>query len=83
MAHASREGRIGIDLAERNAEGFGQHAGLKLPDAAEVTIEANPDDRSVDYFRAIRAAGVNRLSLGVQSFDDAMLRRSSCRPRSA
>ena len=43
--------------------------------AAEVTIEANPDDPTVDYLRAIRAAGVNRLSYGVQSFDDSMLRK--------
>jgi oxygen-independent coproporphyrinogen-3 oxidase len=42
---------------------------------AEITIEANPDDRSRAYYEAIRAAGVNRLSLGVQSFDDALLRR--------
>ena len=41
---------------------------------AEVTIEANPDDPTVDYLRAIRDAGVNRLSFGVQSFDDAMRR---------
>lgn len=42
---------------------------------AEVTIEANPDDRDLAYYRAIREAGVNRLSLGVQTFDDATLRR--------
>lgn len=42
---------------------------------AEITIEANPDDRGLDYYQAIREAGVNRLSLGVQSFDDAMLHR--------
>ncbi len=43
--------------------------------AAEITIEANPDDPTVDYLREIRDLGVNRLSFGVQSFDDAMLRR--------
>ncbi|MGH2459924.1 MAG: radical SAM family heme chaperone HemW [Chloroflexota bacterium] len=42
---------------------------------AEVTLEANPGDLSVDRLRALREAGVNRLSLGVQSFDDRMLRR--------
>lgn len=42
---------------------------------AEITIEANPDDPTVDYLRAIRESGVNRLSFGVQSFDDAMLRK--------
>jgi oxygen-independent coproporphyrinogen-3 oxidase len=42
---------------------------------AEVTVEANPDDRGFEWYRAVRAIGVNRLSLGVQSFDDAMLGR--------
>src|SRR5258707_1051288 len=32
---------------------------------AEISIEANPDDPSVDYLRAICALGVNRLSFGV------------------
>src|SRR5690349_17901172 len=41
---------------------------------SEVTLEANPEDVTVDAARAWRAAGVNRLSLGVQSFDDAVLR---------
>lgn len=40
---------------------------------AEVTIEANPDDVDVDTIRAWRAAGVNRLSIGAQSFDDRVL----------
>jgi len=42
------------------------------PDA-EVTLEANPGTFEVGRFRGFRAAGVNRLSVGVQSFDDAML----------
>ena len=41
---------------------------------AEVTVEANPDDVTPEAVRAWRAAGVNRLSLGGQSFDDAALR---------
>ncbi|AHG91007.1 oxygen-independent coproporphyrinogen III oxidase [Gemmatirosa kalamazoonensis] len=43
------------------------------PDA-EVTIEANPDDVSADAARAWRDAGVNRVSLGSQSFDRDVLR---------
>jgi oxygen-independent coproporphyrinogen-3 oxidase len=42
------------------------------PDA-EITMEANPGTFEVERFRGYRAAGVNRLSLGVQSFDDARL----------
>lgn len=39
----------------------------------EVTLEANPGTLDADRFAAFREAGVNRLSLGVQSFNDAML----------
>lgn len=41
---------------------------------AEVTLEANPDDLSPAYLAALRTAGVNRLSIGVQSFIDRDLR---------
>ncbi|MCU0624245.1 MAG: radical SAM family heme chaperone HemW [Gemmatimonadaceae bacterium] len=40
---------------------------------AEVTLEANPEDVTPDAARAWRAAGINRVSLGVQSFDPAVL----------
>ncbi len=40
----------------------------------EITLEANPTSSEAGRFRAFRAAGVNRLSIGVQSFDDAVLR---------
>jgi oxygen-independent coproporphyrinogen-3 oxidase len=40
----------------------------------EITLEANPSSVEASRFRDFRAAGVNRLSLGVQSFDDAALR---------
>ncbi len=39
----------------------------------EVTLEANPADAGPARFEAFAAAGVNRLSLGVQAFDDAQL----------
>jgi putative oxygen-independent coproporphyrinogen III oxidase len=42
-------------------------------DAIEVTLEANPDDVTVERAAAWRAAGVNRISLGAQSFDDRVL----------
>jgi oxygen-independent coproporphyrinogen-3 oxidase len=45
-----------------------------LAPGAEVTLEANPKDLDERGFAALLAAGVNRLSLGVQSFDDAVLR---------
>ncbi|MGH8737177.1 MAG: radical SAM family heme chaperone HemW [Burkholderiales bacterium] len=48
-------------------------ARLPLEPEAEVTLEANPGTVEAARFRGFRAAGVNRLSLGVQSLDDRML----------
>lgn len=53
----------------------GVRARLPLAPDCEVTMEANPGAVEADRFAGFRAAGVNRLSLGVQSLDDAMLRR--------
>ncbi len=50
-------------------------ARLPLEALAEITLEANPGTFERERFRAYRAAGVTRLSLGVQSFDDALLAR--------
>jgi putative oxygen-independent coproporphyrinogen III oxidase len=41
----------------------------------EVTLEANPGSVEAERFRAFRAAGVNRLSMGVQALNDADLKR--------
>ena len=41
---------------------------------AEITTEANPGTLTLPYLRALRKGGINRLSLGVQSFDDDELR---------
>ncbi len=46
---------------------------LMLDPDAEITMEANPGTFEAARFRGYRDAGVNRLSLGVQSFDDARL----------
>ncbi len=42
---------------------------------AEVTLEMNPETVTADYVAAVRDAGVTRLSMGVQSFDDRELAR--------
>ncbi|GAB4125779.1 MAG: radical SAM family heme chaperone HemW [Sideroxydans sp.] len=47
---------------------------LPLTPDAEITLEANPGTVEADKFAAFREAGVNRLSLGIQSFNDAHLR---------
>jgi oxygen-independent coproporphyrinogen-3 oxidase len=46
---------------------------VPLHPGAEITLEANPGAAEAEKFAAFRAAGVNRLSVGVQSFDDAKL----------
>ena len=48
---------------------------LPLEPGLEITLEANPGTFERDRFKAFREAGVTRLSIGVQSFDDAALRR--------
>ncbi|MHB8418832.1 MAG: radical SAM family heme chaperone HemW [Myxococcales bacterium] len=52
-----------------------------LVPGAEVTLEANPEDRSADRLAALREAGVTRISWGVQSFEDGVLRRLGRRHR--
>ena len=49
-------------------------ARLPLEPGCEITLEANPGTFERERFRAFRAAGVTRLSIGVQSFDDAKLK---------
>jgi oxygen-independent coproporphyrinogen-3 oxidase len=56
---------------ERLMEGI--RARLRLDPDAEITMEANPGTFEAEKFRAFRAAGVNRLSIGIQSFDDQKL----------
>lgn len=41
----------------------------------EITMEANPGTAEADRFKAYRESGINRLSIGVQSFDDEKLKR--------
>ena len=48
-------------------------SGAHIRKEAEVTIEANPEDVTLANARAWRDAGVNRVSLGVQSFQDRVL----------
>ena len=56
-----------------SAETFG-HLLERVPEAAEVTLEANPGTVERGDFADYRRAGVNRVSLGAQSFDPAQLR---------
>src|SRR3990167_2042837 len=42
--------------------------------AQEITLEANPEDLNSEYLSQIRKAGINRLSLGIQSLEDNILK---------
>lgn len=50
-------------------------ARLKLVAGCEITLEANPGTFETDRFAAYKKAGVTRLSIGVQSFNDALLEK--------
>ncbi len=53
-------------------EAIGKH--WRVADDVEITLEANPTSVEATRFRGYRAAGVNRVSLGVQALDDASLK---------
>lgn len=40
----------------------------------EITMEVNPGDVSLEYFRSLRFLGINRLNIGIQSFDNKLLK---------
>jgi oxygen-independent coproporphyrinogen-3 oxidase len=64
--------RLGSDGIKRLIDVIHRRATLSAD--AEVTLEANPDDVTLADAAEWRAAGINRVSLGVQSFDDAALK---------
>lgn len=45
-----------------------------LSNDIEITVECNPEDMSKDFLSGLKNIGVNRLSVGIQSFDDAHLK---------
>ncbi|MCG0277567.1 MAG: radical SAM family heme chaperone HemW [Thermanaeromonas sp.] len=57
-----------LDIIERVRNIFG------IEEEAEITLEANPGTLTPKKLELLRLAGVNRLSLGAQSFDDALLK---------
>ncbi len=52
---------------------------FKLDSGAEITFEANPDDLSTDYLQSLKRAGINRLSIGIQSFSNEHLKKMNRR----
>ena len=64
--------RLGVDGVARLVDTLRDR--IELEPGGELTIEANPDDVTFEAAQSWRAAGVNRVSLGGQSFDDDVLR---------
>lgn len=62
-----------LDDEEMEAVFSAIHRHCVLSPHAEITFEANPDDISQQKVAQLRQLGVNRISLGVQSFDDTRL----------
>jgi len=49
------------------------HQVFSVDSQAEITLEANPEDLTTDYLNAISMLGINRLSIGIQSFQEKNL----------
>jgi oxygen-independent coproporphyrinogen-3 oxidase len=63
--------RLGPEGVRATMEALRTH--VRWREDAEITLEANPEDVTAPAVRQWRAAGINRLSIGVQSFDDLVL----------
>ena len=62
-------------LSAEQIEGLIAHARelFDCSEVGEITLEANPDDLTEEYVAALRRTSINRISLGIQSFDDRVL----------
>jgi oxygen-independent coproporphyrinogen III oxidase len=49
-------------------------ANFEVDPKAEITFELNPEDAAIEYLKAIRSLGINRLSVGLQSFNEEELK---------
>ncbi|MBQ7763997.1 radical SAM family heme chaperone HemW [bacterium] len=47
---------------------------FKLASNCEITLELNPDDASLEYLKSLKDIGINRLSIGSQTFNDGILK---------
>lgn len=46
-----------------------------LEDNAEITFELNPENATLEYFKGLKEIGINRLSIGIQTFNDEILKQ--------
>jgi oxygen-independent coproporphyrinogen-3 oxidase len=63
-----------LDVAELEEILAAVHSTRRIATDAEITLEANPDDLTPTKAKGLRTLGINRLSIGIQSFDDELLR---------
>ncbi|WP_319230654.1 radical SAM family heme chaperone HemW [Draconibacterium orientale] len=56
---------------------------FKVNSDAEITFEANPDDLSNDYLKSLKQEGINRLSIGIQAFQNRHLEKMNRRHNAA
>ncbi len=61
-----------INLLERIVNGIASY--IDIAALKEFTIEANPEDVTMEWVRAVVELGINRVSMGIQSFDDKELK---------
>lgn len=47
---------------------------FNFTDKSEITVEVNPDSVNIDYFKRLKQLGINRISIGSQTFDDEALK---------
>lgn len=47
---------------------------ITIPDPTEISMEFNPESASQEMYRGFKSAGINRASIGIQSFDDTLLK---------
>ena len=66
------EAQLGRILSVLNKE-------LQISPQAEITFEANPDDLDYEYLKAIKSSGINRLSIGIQAFQNKHLEKMNRR----
>ena len=63
-----------LSRAELDALSEAIHLNFSVTTDAEITLEANPDDLTKEKLRMLQEAGINRLSIGIQSFDEGILK---------
>ena len=63
-----------LDRAELSLIFEAIHGNFTVDDDAEITLEANPDDLSAENLAAFSKSGINRLSIGIQTFDADQLK---------